>query len=274
MSYLQIDPALCKRDGFCVAECPLRLLELKNGAVPTAVADAETRCVKCGHCVAVCPHQALALADMRPEDCPPVRHDQTPDSASVDYWLRSRRSIRNYQDKPVEHAKLAQLLDSARYAPTGGNSQMIKWLVINGREQVRVIAWQVIEMMRQLGKANSAVAEKYRWPRIIENWEAGIDGITRDAPALVMAFAPKEYGLSVVDSTIALTYVDLAAPALGLGTCWAGFVMLAIPQWPALQNSLGLPEGHACFGAMMVGYPKHPYHRLPTRKAAAITWRE
>ena len=37
--------------------------------------------------------------------------------------------------------------------------------------------------------------------------------------------------------------------------------------------ALALPAGHQCFGAMMVGYPQHRYHRLPTRKTPNITWR-
>jgi nitroreductase/NAD-dependent dihydropyrimidine dehydrogenase PreA subunit len=275
VSYWKINPALCKRDGFCVAECPSRLLEIKAGSpVPTPVAGAEERCVKCGHCVAVCPHQALALTDMKPEDCAPVQNQRLLDSEAVEYLFRSRRSIRVYQNKNVEQPLIAKLLDMVRYAPTGGNSQQVKWLVINSRERVREIGGQVIEMMRALGKNNSAVSEKYRWPRIIKAWEEGIDGITRDASALVLAHAPKEYGLAVVDTTIALTYLDLAAQTLGLGACWAGFVMLAMPQWPPLQQLLALPPGRVCFGVMMLGYPKHQYHRLPLRKAADITWRE
>jgi nitroreductase len=77
-----------------------------------------------------------------------------------------------------------------------------------------------------------------------------------------------------VDSTIALTFLDLAAPTVGLGACWAGFFMMAAAQSPQLQELLALPEGHACCGALMIGYPKYAYHRLPTRKEPAISWRE
>lgn len=39
-----------------------------------------------------------------------------------------------------------------------------------------------------------------------------------------------------------------------------------------LQKALALPKGHASFGAMMVGYPRHTYHRLPLRNPPVITW--
>jgi nitroreductase len=101
-----------------------------------------------------------------------------------------------------------------------------------------------------------------------------MDPILRGAPTLVIAHAPKGYALAQVDSSIALTFLDLAAPTLGLGSCWAGFFMMAAVQWPPLQEVLALPEDHACFSAMMIGYPKYEYHRLLLRKEAATNWRE
>ena len=40
-----------------------------------------------------------------------------------------------------------------------------------------------------------------------------------------------------------------------------------------VYEALSLPEGHQCFGAMMVGCPGFGYHRLPLRKTPDITWR-
>ena len=65
----------------------------------------------------------------------------------------------------------------------------------------------------------------------------------------------------------------MAAPSFGLGTCWAGFFQFAATFWPPLKEALQLPEDHASFGAMMVGYPKYRYQRLPLRNDAQITWR-
>ena len=72
---------------------------------------------------------------------------------------------------------------------------------------------------------------------------------------------------------IALTYLELAASAFGLGTCWAGYFNAAATFWPPLQSALALPENHASYGAMMIGHPKFAYHRLPERKEADISWR-
>lgn len=208
---------------------------------------------------------------MKPEDCPPVRKNMAL-GIEAEHFLRSRRSIRSYQAKELEKEKIAKLIDIARYAPTGRNSQHIKWLVINSGETVRDMAGMTIDWMKHLVKEKHPLAASYKLERIVGIWDSGYDIICRGAPGLVVAYAPKEYGGAHLDSTIALTFLDLAAPSVGFGTCWAGFFMIAAANWPPLQQALALPEGHACFGAMMIGYPKYKYQRLPLRNKPDILW--
>lgn len=273
MSLFEVDREKCKRDGICVAECPFHIIEQRDdSSVPTPVDGAEEICIACGHCVAVCPRGAFSLAGMKPGDCPPVRKDLTPGIDQAVHFIRSRRSIRVYMEKEVERERLVKLIDTAHYAPTGKNSQQVKWIVINNREAVNSLAGMVIDCMRYLiSEKNPAVGE-YRLADIVSAWEAGQDFVTRGAPGLVIVHAPKEYAAAQADSLIALTTLDLAAQSFGLGTCWAGYFMIAAANWPPLQDALSMPDGNACFGAMMVGYPKHKYHRLPLRNPVSITW--
>ncbi len=73
--------------------------------------------------------------------------------------------------------------------------------------------------------------------------------------------------------TIALAYLDLAARAHGLGACWAGYVDLAGRWYPPLRKDLGLSADHQTFGAMLIGFPKFEYYRIPLRKEANIRWK-
>ena len=66
---------------------------------------------------------------------------------------------------------------------------------------------------------------------------------------------------------------NVSTTASGLGACWAGYFNAAATSWLPLQSALALPENHASYGAMMVGYPKFAYHRLPVRNEADISWR-
>jgi len=274
MRHINVDQKQCRHDGICTAICPMSIIEMKEGSVPQLVAGLEDLCIACGHCVAVCPHGALSLNEMSVTDCPPVREDLALDSEQAAQFFRSRRSIRTYQEKAVEREKLAQLIDLAHYAPTATNSQQVQWLVVNSRELLHAMVEMVIDMLRTMIDTKHPLAEAYRLERSVAAWEAGKDPVLRGAPALIIAHAPKSYALNKVDSTIALTFLDLAAPTVGLGSCWAGFFMMAAAQDHRLQELLALPEGNVCCGALMIGYPKYAYHRLPTRKEAAVIWRE
>jgi nitroreductase len=90
---------------------------------------------------------------------------------------------------------------------------------------------------------------------------------------MVVASTPKEAGNGMVDLTLALSYLELAAPAMGIGTCWAGLLQGALLAHPPLKAALGIPEGHLHHYPMMLGYPKAKYFRLPERKLPKITWK-
>ena len=274
MTQIHVEEAKCRRDGICTKVCPMGIIAMEGSSLPALGAGLEELCIACGHCVAVCPHGALSLDCMTVDDCTPVAQELTVGSEQAEQFFRSRRSIRAYGAAPVEREKISRLIDMARYAPTGSNSQQVQWLVIDSREQLHALAGKIVDMLRQLITAGHPLAKAYRLERSVAAWEAGKDPVLRGAPALVIAHAPKAYPLASVDCTAALTFFDLAAPTLGLGACWAGFFMMAASQWPSLQEALALPDGHVCCGALMVGYPEYEYHRLPTRKDAVVNWRE
>jgi nitroreductase/NAD-dependent dihydropyrimidine dehydrogenase PreA subunit len=274
MSFVTVDPEKCKHDGICAAECPMMLIEMNtNTSLPEAVSGAEERCVQCGHCVTVCPHAALSIVGINVQDCQPLKKALLIPEDQVGQLIKSRRSIRNYRNKNIEREKLSKLIDIARYAPTGGNSQMVQWLVINSHDEVKKVAAATIDFMQGLVNQNHPLAERYNLQSLVKRWDSGIDGILRGAPALVVAHAPKEYGLATVDCTIALSYLDITASSVGLGCCWAGFFMIA-SQSASVSKILALPEGNICVGGLMIGYPNYHYQRIPPRKEAKILWRE
>ena len=136
MNLIAIDETKCKHDGICSAECPLSLINHpdKNN-LPAEKEKAEELCISCGHCVAVCPHGALSLRSMSPKDCLPLDDDLRPSTEQVKIFLQSRRSIRVYKDKPVNRKTIANIIDMARYAPSGHNNQLVEWLVIYDKKR-------------------------------------------------------------------------------------------------------------------------------------------
>jgi len=273
MQLFEVDQQICQQDGICAAVCPMGIIAFEKGGYPAPVAGAEELCVRCGHCVAVCPTGSLTHREMPVAECPPFRKDFQLSAEQGEHFLRSRRSIRVYQDRPVPREDITRLIEVARYAPSGHNSQCVEWLVLDNREELRKLAAIVVDWARWMIVNMPQVAVPMHMDKLVQRWEQGKDVILRDAPVVIVAHAGAGNRMALHACTIALTYLELAATSMGLGTCWAGYFNVTATSFPPMQEALALPPGHQAFGSMMVGYPKFSYHRLPLRNPPAISWR-
>ncbi len=292
----KIDAQKCKHDGICAAVCPLKLITFnKKNKLPAPIDKAEKQCIHCGHCITVCPSGAFTLKTikpgklrvdldgslyygpvsqqtMKPEDCEQVNAKLLPSTEQVRQFLTTRRSIRAYQSRPVDRETLSGIIDTACYAPTARNLQPVNWLVIENAGKVSLLSGLAIEWMRHVINDEPELAKSMNMKRLVDDWDKGIDRICHGAPHVIIAHAEEDLTSSQTSCTIALTYLELAAFAAGLGACWAGFFNAAANFYPPMKDALSLPDGHQCFGAIMVGYPRYQYHRIPLRKKAVVTW--
>jgi nitroreductase len=210
---------------------------------------------------------------MTPEQCSEIRKDLSLTPEQAEQFLRSRRSIRKYKNRIVERPKLNTLMQMAGYAPSSHNGRPVHLLVIEDPREVHGLAGLVVDWMRLMLKSAPAVVAPFHFDRTVARWDGGADPICRGAPHLVVAHASESARMAPVDCILALAYADLGAPTLGLGTTWAGYVMSASQFYPALNQALALPDGHKCFGALMVGYPTFKFARMPVRNAPPVEWR-
>jgi nitroreductase/NAD-dependent dihydropyrimidine dehydrogenase PreA subunit len=270
---LTIDPEKCSKDGLCAMACPMALLSFADTTKPPVpVPNARELCIRCGHCVAVCPKGAIDHEAMKASDCLPIQKKLLLSAEHAEHFLRSRRSIRNYKDAPVEREKLERLITIASHAQTGHNEQPVKWLVIYEKEKVHQLAEQVIAWMKHLLKTQKEFAKALHMDMIVAAWLMGFDVVFRNAPHVVLAYSHKASATAPTASIIAMTYLELAAPTLGLGTCWAGYFTYASQTFPPLMEALNLPKNHVAQQGVMVGIPKFGYQRMPVRKSPDITF--
>jgi nitroreductase/NAD-dependent dihydropyrimidine dehydrogenase PreA subunit len=270
MGLLKIAPEKCKRDGFCVRECPAVVIRMPKEAFPEIIPGGI--CLECGHCVAACPHGALSHEKIPIEKSPPILDELQINEAQALQFLRSRRSIRRFLASPIEPEKIRKIIEGARYAPTGGNTQTVEWLVLTDKSRIREIAALTVDWLRRLVKDPQVIAARPYLSIAVASWDEGNDSVLRGAPALVIAMAPKEAMNGMVDLTIALSYLDLLAPAMGLGTCWAGMLQGALLASPDIKRFVGIPASHPHHYPLMLGYPDVRYFRLPERRAPKITF--
>ncbi|QGY39733.1 4Fe-4S dicluster domain-containing protein [Pseudodesulfovibrio cashew] len=262
------DKEMCKRCGACLSECPYQLIVEDKEGFPKLRPAARKTCIACGHCVAVCPTGSAVLPEMpvaaslTPEQCGKISRDMRIAPEEADQFLRSRRSIRSYKDKTVPEDVIADILAVAGYAPSAKNGQPADWIVTRDPEVTRELAGLTVRFM--------AINNVY--PGLIKNWEKGVDKILHGAPHVALAHASDFSFHPAEDCSLAAAYLELAAHARGIGACWAGFLMEAAQGCQALRDKLDLPEGHSVHAALMFGYPKFRYQRIPRRKDISLRW--
>lgn len=268
---IKADESLCINCGSCIRACPGGLITKNEFPVP--ISDSWKLCIDCGHCVAICPTGAMHQRSMGPEDCEPIDIHLIPRWDRVRQYLISRRSVRGYIKKPLEKEKVLQLLDVARWAPNGANRQVIRWVVINDPVKVHQIAGMTIDWMKVVKEKNPALYQEANLEVFVEAWDGGKDRISRGAPCIIVACAPKDERTAPPAAMIAIAYAQVAAPGLGLGTTFTGSINTAGQTYPPLIELLGLPEGHVPYGTFVLGYPAEQFQRIPKRKPIELTWR-
>ncbi len=168
--------------------------------------------------------------------------------------ILTRRSTRNYRQDPVEKAKLQQILEAGRQAPSGGNSQKNHFLVIENREVLR----KLITMTEAAFARMEADADTY--PSLRHSIEASKRGgyvFCYNAPVLIVVANCREYGNNMADCACAIENMMIAANALDLGSCWINQLRW-LNEEPALVQylqTLGMKEEERVYGAVIIGYP-------------------
>ncbi len=144
--------------------------------------------------------------------------------------MRSRKSVRTYADSPIPQEQLDTILEAAAFAPTSRN-----------RKPCRLFALTDRPALQQLSKAK----------------QAGAAFTARAGAAIIVAADSEISDTWVEDSSIAMTYMMLAAESLGLGCCWVQMHL----RFDADGNSaeervrgiLNLPERFRIVGFLALG---------------------
>ena len=165
--------------------------------------------------------------------------------------IQTRRSVRKFQDKAVPHDVLEQVIAAAAYAPSWKNTQISRYIAIEGRETIDKLAEQYAPFnARTLSTAPLLIAQTCVTKR---------SGYERDG-----SFTPdRGAGWEMYDCGIAAQTFCLAAHEAGLGT-----VILGIFDRPALEKHLHVPEGQELVALIAVGYPDQE-PAAPRRKAVS-----
>lgn len=269
MPSFKFNPARCIHCGICTQVCGKGLIRMVNGS-PVLPEELATRCNNCGQCVAFCPQKAsiqsfsegVALEDSLPFDAAM--------SETHLRFLKSRRSIRNYDPNPLSHEEIMRILEATHMAPSGGNNRTLRWIVLEDPKKTRELGELIATWFDTVCRTHPVYSKRYAIDSILERYRAGKDIMLRGAPHVIFSVGPSKAVWGQVDTGIALGYFNLACEALDVGCCFAGYATKAAES-EIVREFLGVKEGESVWCALCFGRKTlHPV-RVPSRGPIPVT---
>ena len=285
MANITIDQGKCTGCGACVEICSVTHVYSFQGIKPKAISP--SRCWNCGQCVAVCPVDAIEHSSFPLDLCPLIKHDEN-DLEKLTGMLRERRSTRVYQEKPIQREKVEELVNIARWAPSGRNLQAISWLAVDDQIIISAISVEIVERLqghavelRDSVTSTSSAHEKKlalmqakTFEHLGRRLEKGEKPIFFGAPVVLFAVTPNSH-FGRDDAVISGYTMQLAAVQMGLATCQIGYFIAALEYDANLgRDILNIPEDHTIQMVIALGFPKFIMRRSVNRKPLEFNWVE
>lgn len=263
MNTITVDKEKCVQCGLCIKDCVSKCIGLGQDDYPKMIYG--ERCLACQHCMAICPQGALSFNGKNPDE------SEKPSSKTVLGLIKSRRSIRQFLEEELSEDELKKIKDMLPHIPTGCNSHKMHFSFVEKKSVMVALKEKVnTRLLKMLNnKLLSKIAKHFETYK--QSFEKGEDIIFRNAPHMIVVSSPITAPCAPQDPVIALSYIELYANSLGLGTCWCGYAEICIKLFPELCDILEIPKGYTPVYAMLLGKPAVKYQRNPQPEPYTIS---
>jgi nitroreductase len=175
--------------------------------------------------------------------------------------IENRRSIRKYQNRKVEKEKIVQILESARLAPSGSNTQPWTFIIVESKDTKEKLiladhnqTWMLEAPIFIVGVADIRC-------RISMDTEIRLDGNS----------AEPELKQIIRDTAIAIEHILLESEHQGLAACWTAWF-----EQDDVRPILNIPEDKYVCGIITLGYSDETPKQRPRKAIEEIvryeTW--
>ena len=271
---INIDVEKCIGCGQCVKDCFPSDIEIIDGKAKVN----NVTCMKCGHCIAVCPKDAVSIDEYNMGEVANYNKDEfSIDSDNLLNFIKFRRTVRQFKNKEVEKEKLLKIIEAGRFTQTGSNSQNVSYTVV--RENVEELKKLTFKSLKSMGEEllEKLPPDELRFRRYANMWinmekeykeDPKNDKLFFNAPSIIVVTSDSD-----VNGALASSNMELMTNALGLGTFFSGFFVMAAQGDKEIRELLGLDESKKIATCMVIGYPNVKYFRTVPRRKADISWK-
>ncbi|MBD3234883.1 MAG: hypothetical protein GF315_14260 [candidate division Zixibacteria bacterium] len=176
--------------------------------------------------------------------------------------IRNRRTVRKFKSTAIPKEHLQEILDAARFAPTAGNLQPWKFVVIQKRQRLDSLK-AILQDDWQRTISNHKDLNEDQKKRYIRDGKIAIENVMT-APVYIMVFVDSTVypDCAVHDGALAAGYLMLAARAYGYGT---GYFTSYFPD-EVIKSFVKAPENYMFICCTPVGIPEE-WPDTPPKKA-------
>ena len=305
MGVMKVDRDECTSCGQCILNCPFKCWEMGDDEYPKLKETFE--CFSCYNCMVTCPVDAISIVGTYhvdpesfwatdghplPAKMPLKPKDQDGNAAewnAVEMAVLERRSVRNFKEDPVPDPLIRRVLEAGRFAPSAGNCQPWKFIVITDRAILDEIDQAVQgavkgfhgmymddEAVKGLESMVNREAPGTFDPRVIIGGMGAVAkgdmGCSLGAPAMVLLLGDtRSIGNPQINIGIAGQNMNLVANSLGIKACWVGFVAM-VHMVPGFAEKLGIEPPWQILSSLVLGWPAFKQEGMVPREYRPVPW--
>jgi len=233
-------------------------------------------------------------ANMNAEEKPRVLVPPRPGDPfnKVEETIYRRRSVRFFEKQQVPEHLVRRILEAGRFAPSAGNAQTWKFVVVRDQQMLQEMAEDVINAIKRVigfadyleekksGKTWRARILMRRFPNTFHPIPFGAMrfmadgklGVWHNAPTVILLLADSRCpGHPGIDVGISGQNMVLTAHSFGLGTCWVSFCT-PLARYAKWRKKLGIRYPYKLHTSIAIGYPRGQPDGYVTRETQAIDW--
>lgn len=180
--------------------------------------------------------------------------------------IRNRRSIRRYTDQDVPDEMIRLMLEAARWAPSGENSQGWHFIVVRDPETKRRLnelacgasgrQFSAEFLAERMESRFATLKDPAERQRIFKTLTSGaVSDFLENAPVVIVVCGRQDVWDLPFDNSAATENMLLMAHALGLGACWAISTVEDVRDEDLAAEILGVPHGYKIITTVSVGFP-------------------